>query len=82
MIESLVCLAQRMQYHGVKTPLLELKHAYEYGSLIEAKNHLLQIGERDPGRRAWAAILIPSSSVWPGTETSPRAARKSSTACR
>ncbi|MCK9996770.1 MAG: hypothetical protein KAH56_10890, partial [Candidatus Krumholzibacteria bacterium] len=46
MIESLVCLAQRMDYNGKKTPLLELKHAYEYGSLIEAKNHLLQIGNR------------------------------------
>ncbi len=46
MIESLVCLARRMEYNGVKTPLLELKHAYEYGSLIEAKNHLLQIGNR------------------------------------
>ncbi len=46
MIESLACLARRMEYHGVKTPLLELKHAYEYGSLIEAKNHLLQIGNR------------------------------------
>jgi alpha-aminoadipic semialdehyde synthase len=45
MIESLVCLAQRLQYLGVKTPLLELKHAYQYGTLIEAKNHLLQIGE-------------------------------------
>jgi alpha-aminoadipic semialdehyde synthase len=46
MIESLVCLARRMEYNGVKTPLLELKHAYEYSSLIEAKNHLLQIGNR------------------------------------
>jgi alanine dehydrogenase len=46
MIESLVCLAQRMAYHGVATPLQELKHAYEYSSLIEAKNHLLQIGQR------------------------------------
>jgi len=45
MIESLVCLARRMQYLGVKTPLLELKHAYEYGTLIEAKNHLVQIGD-------------------------------------
>jgi len=46
MIETLVCLARRMEYNGVKTPLLELKHAYEYSSLIEAKNHLLQIGNR------------------------------------
>ena len=46
MIESLVCLARRMEYNGAKTPLLELKHAYEYGSLVEARNHLLQIGHR------------------------------------
>jgi len=46
MIETLVCLAQRMKFNGIETPLLELKHAYEYGSLIEAKNHLIQIGER------------------------------------
>ena len=46
MIESLVCLARRMEYDGVPTALLELKHAYEYGSLIEATNHLHQIGDR------------------------------------
>ena len=46
MIESLVALAGRMESNGVVTPLLDLKHAYEYGSLVEAKNHLLQIGER------------------------------------
>ena len=46
MIESLVGLAQRMESKGVVTPLLDLKHAYEYGTLVEAKNHLLQIGER------------------------------------
>ena len=46
MIESLVCLARRMEFNGIKTPLLELKHAYEYSSLIEVKNHLLQIGHR------------------------------------
>ncbi|MEN8008244.1 MAG: bifunctional lysine ketoglutarate reductase /saccharopine dehydrogenase family protein [Candidatus Krumholzibacteriota bacterium] len=46
MIESLVGLARRMESNGVTTPFLELKHAYEYGSLIEARNHLLQIGDR------------------------------------
>jgi alpha-aminoadipic semialdehyde synthase len=46
MIESLVCLAARLHCQGVETPLRELKHAYQYGSLIEAKNHLLQIGDR------------------------------------
>ncbi len=46
MIESLVALAGRMTSKGVATPFAELKHAYEYGTLVEAKNHLLQIGER------------------------------------
>ncbi len=46
MIETLVGLARRMESNGVVTPLLDLKHAYEYGTLVEAKNHLLQIGER------------------------------------
>lgn len=45
MIESLVCLAQRLEYEGRKTPLLALKHAYEYASLTEAKAHLKEIGE-------------------------------------
>lgn len=46
MIESLVALAGRLESEGVTTPLMELKHAYEYGTLVEARNHLLQIGER------------------------------------
>ncbi len=45
MIESLVSLAQRLEYEGRKTPLLALKHAYEYASLAEAKKHLTEIGE-------------------------------------
>jgi len=46
MIESLVCLAQRLELQGKKTPLQDLKHAYEYASLEEAKNHLREIGKR------------------------------------
>ena len=46
MIESLVCLAQRLELEGKKTPLLDLKHAYEYTSLEEAKDHLRSIGKR------------------------------------
>jgi alpha-aminoadipic semialdehyde synthase len=46
MIESLVCLGQRLAYLGEKTPLLEVKHAYEYASLEEAKAHLRTVGER------------------------------------
>lgn len=45
-IETLVALASRLEHQGLTTPLLDLKHAYEYGSLVEAQNHLRQIGER------------------------------------
>ncbi len=44
MIESLVALGLRLELQGRKTPLLDIKHAYEYGSLEEAKNHLREIG--------------------------------------
>nr|MEE4266712.1 hypothetical protein [Candidatus Krumholzibacteria bacterium] len=46
MIESLVCLAQRLAYLGRRTPLLQVKHAYEYPSLEAAKEHLREIGQR------------------------------------
>lgn len=45
MIESLVCLGQRLAVLGCRTPLLDVKHAYEYPSLEEAKQHLREIGE-------------------------------------
>ncbi len=45
-IETLVTLARRLEQEGLTTPLLELKHAYQYGSLVEAQNHLRQIGDR------------------------------------
>ncbi len=44
MIESLVGMAERLKLKGKKTPLLSLKHAYEYSSLEEAKAHLREIG--------------------------------------
>ena len=46
MIESLVCLGQRFAYLGHQTPLLEIKHAYEYDSLAEIKEHLRVVGEK------------------------------------
>ena len=46
MIESLVGLGQRLAYEGRTTPLLQLKHAYEYGSLKEAKEHIRKIGSQ------------------------------------
>ena len=45
MIESLVCLGQRFAFLGHRTPLLDIKHAYEYASLEEAKSHLREIGQ-------------------------------------
>lgn len=46
MIESLVALGLRLELQGRRTPLLEIKHAYEYASLDEAKDHLREIGSR------------------------------------
>ncbi len=46
MIESLVALGLRLELQGRKTPFLDIKHAYEYGSLEEAQTHLRQIGSR------------------------------------
>ncbi len=46
MIESLVCLAQRLELQGKKTPLQAVKHAYQYANLEEAKDHLREIGTR------------------------------------
>jgi alanine dehydrogenase len=46
MIESLVCLARRFETMGRKTPLLEIKHAYQYASLEDAKRHLREVGEK------------------------------------
>ena len=46
MIESLVCLGERLAWKGRQTPLLDFKHAYQYGSLEEAKAHLRELGER------------------------------------
>jgi len=46
MIETLVALGSRLAADGCVTPLTEIKHAYEYSSLIEAQNHLRQVGQR------------------------------------
>jgi len=46
MIESLVCLGQRLLHMGRRTPLAAVKHAYEYDDLAAAKEHLRVIGER------------------------------------
>jgi len=44
MIETLWCTAHRLAAQGVQTPLLEVKHAYEYANLAEAQAHLREIG--------------------------------------
>ena len=49
MIESLVAMGQRLEHLGRRTPLLDVKHAYEYATLDEAKEHLRRIGERIAG---------------------------------
>jgi saccharopine dehydrogenase (NAD+, L-lysine-forming) len=46
MIESLWCLGQRLAAQGTATPLAEVRHAYEYASLTDAKAHLGGIGAR------------------------------------
>ena len=46
MIEGLVCLAGRLEHLGYRTPLSELKHAFRYSGLIEAKGGLMERAER------------------------------------
>jgi len=46
MIESLRALALRLESRGVATPLLEIRPAWQYGSLAEAEAHLDGIGGR------------------------------------
>ncbi|PID79306.1 hypothetical protein CSA17_02830 [bacterium DOLJORAL78_65_58] len=46
MIESLVCLGKRLAWKGCRTPLLDIKHPYEYTGLDEAKTHLRELGAR------------------------------------
>lgn len=45
MIETLWCLGQRLQSKGIDTPLADIKHAFEYGGLPDAKDHLREIGK-------------------------------------
>ena len=44
MIESLWTLGKRLEWEGVPTPLSEIRRAYEYTSLEEAKSHIASIG--------------------------------------
>jgi len=46
MIETLWCLGQRLQALGLDSPLVDVRHAYQYASLLEAKDALAEIGQR------------------------------------
>lgn len=44
MIDTLRCLGQRLLLKGARTPLAEVKPAYEYTDLAAAKDHLKDLG--------------------------------------
>jgi alpha-aminoadipic semialdehyde synthase len=44
MIDTLRCLGQRLLLTGVRSPLAEVKPAYEYTDLAAAKDHLKELG--------------------------------------
>ena len=44
MIDTLRCLGQRLLLTGMRTPLAEVKPAYEYTDLPAAKDHLKELG--------------------------------------
>ncbi|MFH2051915.1 MAG: hypothetical protein ABIK96_05560 [bacterium] len=46
MIESLVAFGRRLEHEGLKTPLLEIRQAFRYADLGEAKEHLKAVGEK------------------------------------
>jgi alpha-aminoadipic semialdehyde synthase len=45
MIETLRCLGQRLAVSGVSTPLSQVRPAFEYRDLCEAKAHLTALGD-------------------------------------
>ncbi len=57
MIDTLRCLGQRLLLRGVRTPLAEVKPAFEYADLAAAKDHLQVIGE-DLTRSKTGASLV------------------------
>jgi alpha-aminoadipic semialdehyde synthase len=57
MIETLRCLGQRLAVSGVSTPLLQVRPAFEYRDLTEAKAHLTALGD-EIVRQAGARRLI------------------------
>lgn len=59
-IETLVALGERLEHQGLPTPLLEIKHAYQYASLASAQDHLREIGAQiaSAGLGALTAPLV------------------------
>jgi saccharopine dehydrogenase (NAD+, L-lysine forming) len=45
MIETLWAIGQRLALQGTRTPLAEVKHAFQYEDLAAAKSHLTLLGE-------------------------------------
>ena len=46
MIESLVALGKRLNWEGIRNPFVELRHAYQYESLEQAKMALTNVGKK------------------------------------
>ena len=46
MIETLWALGQRLDWEGIPTPFSQLRHAYEYKDLAEAKEAVSQMGKK------------------------------------
>jgi saccharopine dehydrogenase (NAD+, L-lysine-forming) len=44
MIDSLWALGQRIHFEKIDNPLFELRLAHQYGSLVEAKEHIKKVG--------------------------------------
>ena len=44
-IETLVAYAKKLQLNGIDSPLSKIKHAYEYASLEDAKEHMNEIAK-------------------------------------
>ena len=46
MIDTLRCLGQRLALYGVSTPLLQVRPAFEYRDLADAKAHITALGDK------------------------------------
>ena len=57
MVDTLRCVGQRLLVTGVRTPLAEVRPAYEYADLAAAKDHLKELG-RDIARLSRGPRLI------------------------